>query len=396
METMLIPSGMQQRARCWALVLSAGLLMLSGCSSFDSDAEQEPAELTDFKVEREFDKLWSQGIGDGQGGLYNRLTPAIDGELIIAAAFDGDVEAFDAATGKSRWDVNVDRNLVGGVGAGGDRVFLGSSDGHLIALSAGDGALLWETALSGEVLAPPQTDGERVYLQTFDGYVLALDADTGKVVWSFSSGVPVLTLRGTSTPLLHEGAVIAGLANGKLVSLDAATGRLRWEQRIAVPQGSTEIDRLVDIDGELLIHNGTLYAVSYQGRLVALDPATGNRRWARDASSYVGLAVGFSNVYVVGHTGSVTAFAANGQGVRWEQTMLARRRLTAAASWGSYVAVGDFEGYLHLLSQVDGRPVARTRVDSSGLRARLLVAGDILYAYANNGDLVAYRLERED
>src|SRR5690606_26516625 len=119
---------------------------------------------------------------------------------------------------------------------------------------------------------------------------------------------------------------------------DAATGRLRWEQRIAVPQGSTEIERLVDIDGELLIHNGTLYAVSYQGRLVALDPATGNRRWARDASSYVGLAVGFSNVYVVGHTGSVTAFAANGQGVRWEQTMLARRRLTAAASWGSYVA----------------------------------------------------------
>ena len=378
------------------LIIAASLLMLGGCSSFDKDADQKPAELTKFEAERKVRKAWSRGVGDGQGGLYNRLTPAIEDGVIVAAAFNGDVRAFAADTGKRQWRTRLKRQLVGGVGLGGGLVLLGSADGAVIALSAENGEQLWTSALSGEVLAPPQTDGRRVYVQTFDGYVVALDVETGAELWSFSGGVPVLTLRGTSTPLLHNDLVIAGLASGKLVALEASTGRLRWEQRIAIPTGSTEIERLVDIDGNLLIHNGVLYAVSYQGRVAALDPSSGNRMWNRDASSYVGVAAGFSNIYVVGHTGSVTAFAANGQGVRWEQTVLTRRRLTAPTTWGSYVAVGDFEGYLHLLSQVDGHLVARTRVDSSGLRAPLLLSGDLLYAYANNGDLVAYRLERDD
>ncbi len=57
--------------------------------------------------------------------------------------------------------------------------------------------------------------------------------------------------------------------------------------------------------------------------------------------------------------------------------------------FSSYVAVGDFEGYLHLLSQVDGRFVGRVRIDSDGLRARPLVVGDWLYVYGNSGKLVA-------
>lgn len=384
------------KQRRWLVLLLTGMLVLTGCSSFDSDDEQEPAELTDFDAEVDLDSVWSQNIGDGQGGLYNRLTPAIGNGMIVAAAYNGDVEAFDLLEGDSLWDVDLDRNLIGGVGIGGGRVFVAASDGSVVALSAATGEELWSSPQSGEVLAPPQTDGERVYLQTFDGYVVALDAENGKKLWSFASSVPVLTLRGTSTPLLHQGQVIAGLANGKLVSLDAETGKLRWEQRVSSPQGSTEIERLVDIDGELLIHNDVLYAVSYQGRIAAIDPNTGRRLWSREASSYVGMSEGFSNVYVAGHSGNVIAFAANGQGVRWEQTVLARRRLTAPITWQSYVAVGDFEGYLHLLSQVDGHLVGRTRVDSDGLRARPIVVGDLLYVYANNGDLVAYRLEQDD
>lgn len=384
------------KSQHWLALFLVGALALGGCSSFDDDEAQQPAELTDFEPERELDRVWKQHIGDGQGGLYHRLTPAVAEGRVVAAAFDGEVEAFDLSDGKSLWDVDLDRGLTGGVGLGADLVLLGGSEGRVIALSASSGERLWEQPVSGEVLAPPQTDGERVYVQTFDGKVMALDAANGEEVWSFSSSVPVLTLRGTSTPLLHDGAVIVGLASGKLVSLEGETGKLLWEQRIAIPQGSTEIERLVDIDGELLIHNGVLYAVAYQGRVAALEPDSGRRLWTREASSYAGLSSGFSNVYVSGHTGNVIAFHANGQGVRWEQTVLTRRRLTAPVAWDSYVAVGDFEGYLHLLSQVDGRLIARTRVDSDGLRARPQVAGELLIVYANNGDLVAYRLERDD
>ena len=54
--------------------------------------------------------------------------------------------------------------------------------------------------------------------------------------------------------------------------------------------------------------------------------------------------------------------------------------------------VGDLEGYIHLLSQVDGRFVGREKVDSAGVRARPLVVGDWLYVYGNSGELVAYTI----
>ncbi len=54
--------------------------------------------------------------------------------------------------------------------------------------------------------------------------------------------------------------------------------------------------------------------------------------------------------------------------------------------------VGDYAGYIHLLSQVDGRFVGRTKVDGDGVRVRPLVVGDMLYVYGNGGKLVAYRL----
>jgi len=72
---------------------------------------------------------------------------------------------------------------------------------------------------------------------------------------------------------------------------------------------------------------------------------------------------------------------------------LARRQLTAPVVVSSYVAVGDFEGYLHLLAQADGRMVGRIKVDGDGLRAKPIVLGDTLFVFGNSGDLAAYKLQ---
>lgn len=378
-------------------VMSALLLVaLAGCSSFGKDdKEQEPAPLPDFKAEESFDKIWSHGVGNGQGKLYNRLAPAVSGDMIIAAAANGDVEAFQRLSGRSLWDVDVDAPLAGGVGAGCDLVFLGTEDGHLIALSAADGKRQWKVQMEGQVLSPPACEGDIVAVLTFNGYLVGLDAKTGAKRWNYVSTNPVLTLRASSAPLIYQGAAIAGFANGKVAAVDLDSGKPLWETRVGSSQGSSEIERQVDISGDLLLSDNVLYAVSYQGRIAALDVHSGRRLWERNASSYVGLGEGFNNVYVAGANGSITAFAKNDQGVRWEQTALARRMLSGATTWNNYVAVGDYDGYVHLLSQVDGHFVARERVDSDGVRAAPLVVDDILYVYGNSGKLAAYRLEKK-
>jgi outer membrane protein assembly factor BamB len=189
--------------------------------------------------------------------------------------------------------------------------------------------------------------------------------------------------------------VYAGFGSGKVVAVELADGRPLWESRVGFSQGSSEIERQVDVVGDMVLSGGTLYAVSFQGHLTALDAASGRRRWEQNASSYVALSEGISNIYVAGATGSITAFTKDNQGVRWEQTALARRQLSGTAVWNDFVAVGDLEGYVHLLSQADGRFVGRVHVDGDGVRVAPLVVDDLLYVFGNSGTIAAYRLEKK-
>lgn len=378
-----------------ALALSLLALLLIGCSSNDTEEDRGPAPLIDFEQERRFNKVWSSSIGDGQGGIFNRLTPAIDQDLIFVASADGDVEAVTLDKGKTVWDVELDQLLVGGVGVGANIIMLGTASGEVIVLNKDDGSVLWTVEVGGEVLAAPQTNGSQVFVQTFDGQMLALDINDGKRLWSYRNTVPILSLRGTSTPLMLRDSIIAGFANGRVISFEMETGSVRWNTRVAVAKGDSEIERIIDIDGSLLENNGLIYAVSYQGKIAAIEPGSGRKIWSNEASSYVGMSQGFGNIYVSGEDGSVTAFEKNGQGARWAQTVLARRKLTGSATMNSYVVVGDVEGYLHALSQVDGHIAARTQVDSDGIQVDLQAAGELLIVYTNDGKLAAYRLEEK-
>ena len=251
-----------------------------------------PAELSKFEAEREFEKVWSRSVGNGQGNGYNRLRPALDGDELVAVSENGVLAVFSADEGERLWTRKLKLSISGGVGLAPGQILLGSRDGEVLALSREDGSELWRAPVSGEVLAPPQSDGRRVIAQTYDGHVVAFNSVDGKRLWAYKASVPRLTLRGTSTPAIVGDLVLVGLANGRLVALDAESGALRWEHRISVPQGSTEIERLVDVEGELLLRDDLVHVVGYQGQLVAIEVRSGRRLWERDASSYVGLAAG--------------------------------------------------------------------------------------------------------
>jgi outer membrane protein assembly factor BamB len=380
------------------LLTLAMALSLTGCSTisgwFDSDDDDPTAPVDLVKIEQtvKIKKLWSAGVGDGQGdGLY-RLQPAINRDVIYAASAEGRVRAFERAKGKSLWKVDLDTPLSGGVGVYEDAVLLGSSEGFVLKLDASSGELLWSTQLRGEVLSPPQANGKVVIAQTYDGKLQGLDFHTGEILWTYDSNVPVLTIRGTSVPILNNGVVYAGFANGRVLAFNAQTGAIGWEVRVAISQGRSEIERIVDVDGTMQLAGKELYAASYQGRVVAIDVASGRKLWQQDVSSFSGVSQGFGNIYVADEDGTVTAYLRNGQGVRWTQTALGYRELSRPTPVSSYVAVADFEGYVHLLSQVNGEFAGRVKVDGDGVRADMLSDGNILYVFGNSGKLAVYEI----
>ena len=381
------------------LVALAVLVGLSGCETIGEWFDDEdydptaPVDLADINETVVLDKRWSRSVGNGQGeGLY-RLNPLLADGVIYVVSEEGELAAFDADSGKLRWESELEIPISGGVGKYRDSLLLGGADGLVMRLSAEDGSEIWRRPVTGEVLAAPQSNGEVVVAQAYDGKLMAFDYETGEKLWTFSNDVPVLTLRGTSTPIIYNDFVIAGFADGKVIAVSLDSGSVVWEARVAIAQGRSEIERIVDIDGTMAVQGAELYVASYQGRIVALEMRAGRKLWQRNVSSVSGVSVGFGNVYVADEDGTVSAFLRNGQSIRWQNIELGYRELSRPTPIGSYVAVVDFEGYLHLLSQVDGVIVGRDRPDSDGARADMIAKGNILYVYGNSGELIAYDIE---
>lgn len=376
-----------------SFVLSAGCSTITGWFGDDEFDPREPVELQKINEQVKLKSRWSRGVGDGQGDGFYKINPVLVDDSIFVASAEGKLASVDPETGRVRWKSNLDLALSGGVGYHRDSLFVGASEGLVMRLSADSGEEVWRTVVSGEVLSAPQGDGRYVVAQTYDGKLMGFDYETGEIRWTYTSDVPVLTLRGTGTPMILGDNAIAGFADGKVVAVNLRSGNVAWEARVAIPQGRSEIERIVDVDGTMALQGSELYAASYQGRLAAIDTRSGRRLWQRNVSSVSGVGVGFGNVYVADDDGTVSAFLRNGQGVRWQNIDLGFRELSRPTPVNSYVATVDFEGYLHLLSQVDGEIVGRTKVDSSGARADMIARGNRLFVYTNDGTLKAYDVE---
>lgn len=379
------------------------LLVLNGCANISSwvrnpfgedDNPRAPAELEDIQTEVTISRDWRINIGNGQGDSFKKLTPVVDGGFVFAASDDGDVVAVNSTNGDLMWLTELETSITGGVGAGDGIVMVGTEAAELVVLSQSDGQEVWRTRVSSEILSQPKTDGDIVVVQTVDGKLVAVDREDGLQRWTYETTLPALTLRGTSSPVLtSEGTVVAGFSNGILVSVAAEDGVWSWEERVAVPDGQYDIERVIDVDGDLLLDGARILASSYQGNLMAFDTATGRIVWGMEASSYHGMDQGFGNIYYSNDESHLVAVRDNSSDVVWQNEELQYRDLTAPKTISNYVAVADFEGYLHLISQIDGRIIGRTRIDNDGVRSNLIVEDGSLIVYGNGGSLVSLTIE---
>ena len=376
------------------LALALTGFLVAGCSSKGEKEDLHPLPLSKITAEVKLKKEWSTSVGAGQGKLWNKLTPAIDGGQLFAADAEGLVLALDRYTGKKSWQRKLKKTSISGaVGAGAGQVVLGTLAGEVIALDALTGNDLWRTHIGSEVLAAPAVNERVVIVQTQDDRLIALDSYTGAQLWVYESTPALLTLRGTSAPLLTEHVVYAGLSTGKVIAVELEHGLPIWEQRIAIPTGRTELDRMVDVDGSMTLKDGMLYVSAFNGHAAGLDAQTGRVFWQRESSSTGAVAQGYGNAYISLDGGVIEAVNERTSSVLWRNEDLLRRQPTGLSVLSSYVVTGDIEGYVHLLSQVDGRFVGRIRVDSKGIRVRPLIEGGWMYVYGNSGKLTALTIQ---
>ena len=380
------------------MALTAGAA-LYGCSSEVDVVTMAPVPQVESRFEPEV--VWSHSVGDGVGKFYSQLSPVVTDDRVFAAARDGDVAAFDKQTGDRQWSVdlsdqpeNEDKRsarLSGGLTAFYGKLFLGSENGYVYALDQTDGTLLWSQKVPGEILAAPVADAGRVVVVTSSGKMLALDAEKGAILWSTGDDQPNLTLRGQSTPVLAAGGVVYGRADGRIGVILLENGQLANVSRVASPRGATELERMVDVDAQPVILGDELYAVAYNGQLMARKLLSGEELWKRQYSSFQNMGGGPSQLVLTDAKSHVYAVDRSNGSELWANTQLSYRNLTAPVSFGDYVVVGDGEGYLYWLDDTSGRILAMQELDSDGLYVAPVADGDMLYVQTRSGDLVALK-----
>lgn len=368
-------------------LLSAVALLSSGCALFSSKDGTEPMELEKIDSTARISQDWSRRNTNGQGVGFARLTPAVAEDRIYVADHRGHLVVYDRRRGRLLWSRRTGESFAGGVGLGAEQLLLSNFDGEVIALSKTDGRELWRTRLSGEIMSAPSTNDRLVAVQTLNGKLYALDAQTGEVNWFYESQPPSLTLRGNASPVLTDSSIYAGFANGRMMAFDARNGLIQWEQRISMPGGRSELDRMVDIHATPVLRSDTFYVGSYQGNVMALTRGSGRPLWSQDASTHQPLMVTEETIYVSMADGTVVALDAGSGDIVWRNEQLLRRGLTNPVVLGDYLAVMDYKGYMHLLNRSDGEFAARRRFGRKAPNAPLLPVDGKVLLYGNNGRL---------
>ena len=384
-------------------LLLPGLLsvtLLSGCSLFSG--EEDVVKMSPLPtVENQFtpSTAWDVSVGDGIGDFYSNLHPAFADGVVYAADRKGIVKALNADDGKEVWSINLAEKdgwfsrkpalLSGGLTVAGGHVYVGSEKAQVYALNASDGSVAWQTTVAGESLSRPVVSDGLVLIHTSNGQLQALNEADGLVKWTVNLDMPALSLRGESAPATAFGAAIVGGDNGRVSAVLMQQGQMIWQQRISQATGSTEIDRLSDVDTTPVIVDGVVYALAYNGNLTALDLRSGQIMWKRELGSVNDFIVDGNRIYMVDQNDRLLALSTEGGVTLWTQSDLLHRLLTAPALYNGSLVVGDSEGYMHWIDPENGRFVAQQKVDSSGFLTEPVVADGKLLIQAKDGTLYA-------
>ncbi|AUB79355.1 outer membrane protein assembly factor BamB [Spiribacter roseus] len=347
---------------------------------------EDPPALETPPGEPAVTEHWSASLGAATPPGY-RLGPALMDERVFAAGADGTVAAYDAASGERRWRQDLDVAITGAVGVGETGVALGTANAEVVLLDPDSGAVKWRQRVSSEVLAPPAVGQGSVVVRTGDGGVFALEADTGEQRWLYRSGVPALSLRGHGSPVLVNGGVVVGFDNGRLAALELGNGDVAWEASVAVPEGRSDLERMVDLDADPAVAGGDVFAGAYQGRVAGIALANGQIAWTREVSVLGGISVDDSNVYVTDERGRLWAFDRRNGASVWRLDALEGLSLTAPRRYRDGLIVAGSDGYLNWIGLRDGALEARYAFDNSRLSVAPRVDGERIVVLDRRGQL---------
>ena len=365
------------------LIVLCSIFIISSCSSMDglrfwkSDEidPDEPKELVAFSNQKNIVIEWKNSF-KGENEIGNFL-PDFSAQNLFFSDASGNVSSINASTGDRNWSIELNF-LASGTSAGFGLVVVSDIDGNVIAVDQNDRSKLWSTNVKGEVLSKVAIDAKVVVVKTGSGELLGLDRENGEILWSYRSKLPLLTVRGSSSPVIVDDLVYVSFDNGRLGVFELNSGFQVWDGAISYVKGVSELENLIDSDSSPVVDGGLIYTTNYQGNLNIFDTAQKRSVWSYETSSFYSPIVSRGMLTIVEANSGLRSFALKTLQESWTNDDYINRDLSNAVSYKGSLVVGDFEGYVHVIDTLNGKTIGRKKISRKPIKS-ILSRSDSLY-----------------
>lgn len=342
-------------------------------------------------------KAWSADIGEGGSEFRPLLMPPIvvDGTVFTLDA-DMNVSAFNAASGNRAWRMALpiakharESAMGGGIAFGEGKIFATSGLRNMYVLNPQNGEVIKTIELPTPARAAPSVLDGRVYVQTLDNRLNAYSTSDYSPIWAYTGFSETTTLLGSTAPAVNSDIVVAAFSSGELLAVRNLNGQSLWSDNLASVRPASAMASIADIKGAVVLDHGLAYAISYNGRMVAIDTASGRRVWQREIGGVQTPWPAGNIIYVMTNDRELVALSRGDGRIYWVKPMGAGTWFGPVLAGGRLIAVNS-DGLVAEHDPISGERL-RTWEAKGAPAGAPIVSGSTLYLLSQNGTLTAYR-----
>lgn len=348
---------------------------------------------------------WKADIGEGGDNGFPLVSqPVIVESRIFTLDADGNLGAFDIATGKEAWRINAsnpkedDPVIGGGVAFSAGVLYVANGYNELLAVNPENGKLYWRKPMPAPSRAAPTVMDGKIYLTTMDNRLMALNATDGSTIWEYKGLSETAGLVGAASAAANRDIVVPVFNSGEITALRVENGSVAWTDNLANLKSMGGLAGMSDIRGLPVIDKGLVFAISYSGKMVAMDERSGTRVWQREIGGSQTPWLAGNYIFVLSSNNQLVAMGRDNGVIRWV-TDLARwadKDREEPVSWvgpvlaGNRLILAGTEGRVVEISPENGKVLREWSVDKT-VSIPPVVAGSTLYLLADDGTLMAYK-----
>jgi outer membrane protein assembly factor BamB len=278
-----------------------------------------------------------------------RSTAAFSDGVVYVGAYDNNLYAISADTGKFQWKFPATDGIASSPTVYAESIFIGSADKYLYSLRRFNGRMTWRFAASGPIHSSPRANYDHVFFGSDDGHLYAVNTNTGRLAWKAPGHSPI-----RSSPCIAGEHVFFGTEGGYVFCLDLAS-KVKWQ-----------FQAKRNVTASPAVAEDMVFVASWDNTVYALDVNSGWAIWSfRAQRPIISSPVFYDGIVYVGSSdGNLYALDAYSGRKVWIYTTKGQVASTPAV-WGSAVYFGSTDKSIYSVDLKRGE--LRWRFETGGL-----------------------------